>query len=175
MVTIDLKTRTFVETYDAFYPLVYGTAYSRFGNAEDARDIAQEVFLRLYEKFETVEAPRKWIFGALRNVMFEHYRKKAGDIASIDVFFNDIRLAFVNGFRDTRILIEEALENTQNFSDERERTLFELISIYHFTYREAGSQVGLSERQVRYRYGLLTSRLEHYFKKLGINSLEDLL
>ena len=72
-------------------------------------------------------------------------------------------------------MIEQALEDTGNFQDEKDKILFELISIDNFTYKEAGAQTGLTERQVRYRYNLTVERLVKYFQARGIKSLEDLL
>lgn len=36
-------------------------------------------------------------------------------------------------------------------------------------------QLGMSKRQVRYRYGLIVERILAYLQKQGIKSLEDLL
>ena len=39
----------------------------------------------------------------------------------IDNIFNDAALTFVNGFRDMRIIVEEALEDVDIFKDENEK------------------------------------------------------
>ena len=84
-------------------------------------------------------------------------------------------LNFVNGFRDARIIINEAIEDLNNFDNEDEAALFDLIAIRNFTYIEAGKQLGLSKRQAQYRYGRIVEKLLFALKKKGINSLEDLL
>lgn len=169
-----LKNRKFAESYNDLYPVVFGAVYSKVGNAEDAQDICQELFVRFYEKLETIENHRKWLYGALRLEVMNYYRKRKPD-ADIDGVFADVGLTFVNGFRDARIIISEALEYDENFEDERERALFDLIAVQNYSYEEAGVQLGWSKRQVRYRYGLIVDRIIAYLQTKGIKSLEDLL
>ncbi len=172
---IDKKAGRFTEIYSDYYSLVYSTVFSKVSNEEDVEDLCQEIFSRFYEKFEQVENPRKWLLGTLRYVVLEYYRRKSGKEVNIEDVFNDINLTFVNGFRDSRLMIEEALENMSNYESEKDKLIFDLISIYHFTYREVGDQLGLTERQVRYKYSLTIKNLLDFFKKKGISHLEDLL
>ncbi|MBN1498447.1 MAG: sigma-70 family RNA polymerase sigma factor [Spirochaetes bacterium] len=169
------KNRDFAETYSDLYPLVFSTIYSKVGSLDDAEDICQELFIKLYDKLDEVENRRKWLYGALKLEVMAYYRKRKAGTVDIDEIFDDAALAFVNGFRDTRIMISEAIEELDTISEPGDRVLFDLIAVRNFSYEEAGSQVGLSKRQVRYRYGLIVDRLVDYFKKKGINSLEELL
>jgi RNA polymerase sigma-70 factor, ECF subfamily len=169
------KNRDFAETYSDLYPLVFSAVYSRVGSLEDAEDISQELFIKLYNKLDEVENRRKWLYGALKLEVMAYYRKKKPGAVDIDEVFNDVALTFVNGFRDTRLMIGEALEDLDRFSEPGDQALFDLVAVRNFSYEEAGAQLGLSKRQVRYRYGLIVDRLVDYFKKKGINSLEELL
>ena len=172
---IEERSQNFTEIYSDHYPVVHGIVYSKIGSIDDTNDIAQEVFIRFFEKFDEVENPRKWLYGTIRNVVLEFYKKRYKKDIDIDTVFDDNGLAYVNGFRDTRLMIQEAIENMDNFKDEREKTLFDLIAVHNFTYKEAGAQVGMTVRQVKYRYNLIVDRLTKYFNKKGIKSLEDLL
>jgi len=169
------KTEHFTEAYSNYYALVFSSIYSRVGNPEEASDICQEVFIKFYEKLNEIENSRKWLLGALRLSVFEYYRRKGKKDSFIDAMFQDIGLSFVNGFRETRLIIEEAFEDVDTFRDEKEKVLFDLIAIHDYTYREAGRELGYSERQARYRYGLIVDRLTHCLRKQGIHRLEDLL
>jgi RNA polymerase sigma factor (sigma-70 family) len=171
----DRKAGRFTEIYSDYYSLVYSTVFSKVSNEDDVEDLCQEIFSRFYEKFDQVENPRKWLLGTLRYVILEHYRRKTGKEVNIEDVFDDINLTFVNGFRDSRLMIEEALENIGNYESEKDKLIFDLISIYNFTYREVGDHLGLTERQVRYKYSLTTKNLLDFFKKRGISHLEDLL
>ena len=49
---------------------VYRTVYARVGNAEDARDLAQETFLAAYQRLPTLRDPAKfraWLIGIAIN------------------------------------------------------------------------------------------------------------
>jgi RNA polymerase sigma factor (sigma-70 family) len=173
------KKSAFAEIYNDYYPLVFSTVNSSVCNITDTEDICQEVFFRLYEKYETIVPEkgnvRKWLYGALRIEVLAYFRKKKGGHESIDDVFDDIGLTYVNGFRDLRIVVNEIIEDIGSFRDDIEKILFDLIAVYNYTYEEAGSHLGLSKRQVRYRYGLIVDNIFKSLSERGINSLEDLL
>ncbi len=169
------KVDAFTEAHNLYYAPVYGAIYSKVGNAETAKDLCQEVFIRFYQKFDEVENPRKWLYGALRLVVLEYYRSRKSKEVNIDDVFNDVSLTFVNGFRDARIIIAEAMENDENFMDDTERALFDMIAVSNMSYPEAGRQLGLTVRQVEYRYGRVVERILDFLKRKGISNIEDLL
>jgi RNA polymerase sigma factor (sigma-70 family) len=171
----DKNTRSFTDLYNEYYTVIFSAAYSKTRNTETAKDITQEVFTRFFAKMDEIENHRRWLLAALKYVMFEHFKKNSLSDVDITELNDDISLSFVNGFRDSRIIIEEALENMDNFGDETGKVAFDMITMYHFTYKEAGAQLGLTERQVRYRYAHIVSNLVGYFKTKGIKGLEDLL
>ncbi len=93
----------------------------------------------------------------------------------METLFDDVSLSFVNGFRDARIILEEALADDKNFDNETERTLFELVAFHNFTYEQAAKHLDMSLRRVGYRYRNILQRLMQYLKAKGIDDLEDLL
>lgn len=175
MPIVDKKITIYSEVYSDFYPIVFGTIFSKIRNHDETKDICQEIFTRLYIKFEEVENYRKWIFGTMRNVLMEYFRSKKKEHLDIDDVFNDVNLTYVNSFKDTRLILEEAMQDMQNFGDEKNRILFELVTIRNLTYKETAKQMGISVNQVRYRLKQIVVRFNDYFKKRGINSLEELL
>lgn len=168
------KRDNFTEDHKRYYPLVFSAVYTKVGNIDDANDICQEVFIRFFEKYDEVQNSRKWLFGTLRHVVFEYYRKKKGDV-NIDDVFTDISLTFVNGMRDIRIIISEAIENMDNFNDEDERTLFDLIAVQNYSYSETAKMMGMTKRMVQYRYKRIVDNILDYLKARGIKDFEDLL
>ncbi len=164
----------FTEAYLEFYPLVYSAVYKKVGNKDDAADICQEIFMIFMEKFDEIENRRNWLLGTLRNVVYRYYQRKATkSTEDIDEMFNDIGLTFVNGFRDTRILISEAMENVE--CSEKERVMLDLIATHNFTYVAVAEIMGLTRRQVQYQYDQVVARIMDYLGKKGIKNLEDLL
>jgi RNA polymerase sigma factor (sigma-70 family) len=175
MASPDSKTRAYTARYTEFYPLISSIVYSRIHDPETTHDLCQEIFLRYYTKFEEVENHRAWLIGTANFVVLEHYRKKKGttvDIDGMEEILEEIRPA---GTGETRIMIEEALENPDNFGSEKNRVLFDLIAIHDFTFKEAGRNLGISEPQARYRFNAVAVKLVAYFRKKGIRGMEELL
>ena len=137
--------------------------------------ILQEVFTRFYEKMDEVESPRKWLLGTLRFVLLEHYRKNSVEKVDIDEIFYDENIQYVNGFRDTRIILQDAFNAPENFKDEKDRIIYELIAIKNYTHEEVAREMGLTKRQVSYRYKSVVDRIMDYLKRKGVKNLEELL
>jgi RNA polymerase sigma factor (sigma-70 family) len=168
---------SFTEMYSDFYPTVYSLLYSSVKDHYQTDDLCQEVFMRYFKKYNEINNHRSWILGTMRFVLIEHFRNRNGHTNDVDLdsALDDVKMTFVNGFRDTRIMIEEALDSLGYFGDERNRTLFDLIALYQYTYKDAGKYLGMTERQVRYKYSLIVQKLMDHFKEKGIHGLEDLL
>ena len=71
-----------------FQSRIYGIAYHYVGNPEDARDLAQEVFVRIYQNLgsstdEQMFLP--WIIRIARNACIDHLRRKRARSQGRDV------------------------------------------------------------------------------------------
>jgi RNA polymerase sigma-70 factor (ECF subfamily) len=59
--------------------LVYGACFRFIGRSDDARDMTQEVFLRVFRSLHTYDpasgAFRTWLVRLTRNLLIDHYRK----------------------------------------------------------------------------------------------------
>jgi RNA polymerase sigma-70 factor (ECF subfamily) len=65
--------------YDRYAPLVRAVCYDKTGNIADAQDLAQDVFMRAYEKLEHLRNPDrfgKWLIGIARLRCKEWQRNK---------------------------------------------------------------------------------------------------
>lgn len=159
----------YTEAYLDYYPLVFNSIYTRVSNPEDTKDICQEIFTIFLEKFDTIENKRLWLLGTLKNVVMQYYQKKRIKIEDID----DIELAFVNGMRDIRMIIKDAIENAE--CDEIERLMLDMIAINNMSYNDVAVTLGLTRRQVEYKYGLVVDRILRYLKTRGIEDIKALL
>ncbi|MCP4134799.1 MAG: sigma-70 family RNA polymerase sigma factor [bacterium] len=170
------KRDRFAEYFSEYYQVVYNAVFPKVGSAEDTEDLCQEVFLILYRNLEdtdNIDNVRKWLYGTLKNVVLQYYRRKEKPKANIDDIFDDVSLTFVNGFRDTRILIEEAIE--EEIEDDDERTLVELIAFHNYSYTKVAEYMGLTKRIVGYRYNQVVKKILENLERKGINNIEDLL
>ena len=169
------KNRKFAEVFNDCYSMVFTAVYSKINSTDEAEDICQELFIAYYEKLDTIENPRKWLMGALRLSVLSYYRKKKANPVDPEKLFQDVNYSFVDSFRETRIIINDVLENEDNYEKESDRVLFNLIAVNNFTYEEAGSELGMSKRQARYRYSKIVDKLLDSLNKQGIRNIEDML
>jgi RNA polymerase sigma-70 factor (ECF subfamily) len=73
---------------------IYGIAYHYVCNAEDARDLAQEVFIRLYQNLEAcadAEMFLPWIIRITRNACIDHLRRRKTRPRGRDVALDEVR------------------------------------------------------------------------------------
>jgi RNA polymerase sigma-70 factor (ECF subfamily) len=71
----------FVILTRAYQKKVFVLTYSFFRNKEDALDLVQETFLRLYQKIGSFQEGRNfeaWLLQIARNLCIDHYRREAG-------------------------------------------------------------------------------------------------
>jgi RNA polymerase sigma factor (sigma-70 family) len=174
MPLLEKKDSLFTGVYSDYFPIVSGSLYSKLGNSQLADDLAQEVFIALYRSFESVQSVRSWIFTTMKNILYDHYRHAMNmpEEAALHEAHDDIGLTFVNGFRDTRIIIGQAVESIRDGID---RVLFDLIAVQNHSYSQAGKHLGLTKRQVFYRYSNIVRHVKDHLAERGIASIEDLL
>ena len=169
------ETELFIESYDSYYSIIFSTVYSKINNFHDAEDISQEVFIRFHDKIGEIENPRKWLFGCLRNAVFDHYKQKHHRDEDIDTIFDDIALGYVNGFRDTRMILKNTMDELFEETGNRDAPLFELIAVYNYSFAEAARHMNLNYKQARYRYKAVALKLSEKLREKGIERVEDLL
>lgn len=66
--------------YDKYAPLVRAICYDATGNIADTQDLAQDVFMRAYEKLEHLREPErfgKWLVGIARLRCREWWRQRS--------------------------------------------------------------------------------------------------
>lgn len=72
----------FSELYDKYARLVRAICYGTTGNVSQAQDLAQEVFLRAYQKLSLLKSPDRfapWLVAMSKNVCREYRKKQARD------------------------------------------------------------------------------------------------
>jgi RNA polymerase sigma factor (sigma-70 family) len=172
MSLLDPKKVKFTEIYSSYYQTVYGLIYSKITSETDADELSQEVFISFYLKMDGITNVRAWLIGAIKNILFNFYKKQNRlDCDQIEDYSNDVAISLVNGLREARIIIEEALQTLS----EHDRILFDLIAVQYLTYERASCHTGMTVRQVKYRYYQILRIIRSYLYDKGINRIEDLI
>ena len=76
-----------------FQGRIYGVAVHYVGNPEDARDLAQEVFVRIYENLESCTDAGlflPWLIRITRNACIDHLRRRKARAHGKDVALDQI-------------------------------------------------------------------------------------
>jgi RNA polymerase sigma factor (sigma-70 family) len=163
----------YTHVFTEYYHVVFNTIFTKVGNIQDTEDLCQEVFVALYANLGKILNIRKWLFGTLRNIVLKYYRDRHPDGLNIDDVFQDVGLTFVNGFRDLRIIISDSIAKAAE--DDTDNALIELIAFHNYSYSTAGKLLGLTKRQVQYRYTQIVDRVIRNLNEKGIRNIEDLL
>ena len=74
-----MDNEKFTELYRQFFSRVYNFVYHRVKNAAAADDVVSEIFLKVYQKYETFKGdsePATWIFRLAMNTLTDYYRRE---------------------------------------------------------------------------------------------------
>lgn len=167
------KRRALVDAYNKYYALVYSELYAKISDVHIAEDLSHEIFIIMFEKFDTIENIRKWIYGAIKNTLRSYYRKNDIKILDLDNVCSDKKLEFSNGMKDSRILLEHIINNLD--LDDTEKIIFDMLARYNRNNKETAICVSMSIRQVRYIYLKIRQKILYELQKKGIESIEALL
>lgn len=70
----------FLSAYDAYADTVFRLCYSKTGNREEARDLTQEAFVRVWQRLQkeepAIENLKAFLFTVARNLIKDYYKKK---------------------------------------------------------------------------------------------------
>ncbi len=70
---------TFDTAYTAFYRPIYTFSFSMLGNADEAEDISQETFMKLYNhltQHPPLENTKNWLYRVASNICLNHLKRQ---------------------------------------------------------------------------------------------------
>lgn len=159
------KTDAFTELVKRYEKLVYNTAYFNTQNSEDAWDISQEVFLRVYnsmESFRGESAFSTWLYRLCKNITYDymrkHYKHKSVSISDIgseddgkefDIPDNDISSDPQASF-ERKYEIERVRQAIKKLGEEH-RSVIILRELEERSYSEIAEILDIEEGTVKSR------------------------
>ncbi len=155
-------TNAFEILVQKYLKTIYNFVYHLSGNADEANDIAQEVFVKIWKnlkKFDPKQNFKTWIFSIARNTTIDYFRKKRS------ISFGDMEIgedtSFEDSLTDTEPLPDSVFEQKelgaylekalQTLSPE-ERTIILLHDKEDFTFEEIAKTVGKPMNTVKSQY-----------------------
>lgn len=133
------------ELYNRFASKMYGVCLRYAANAEEAEDILQEGFIKVFKKMSSFRGEGSfegWIRRIFVNTAIEHYRKK--------VYLQPItehEEATVEGKYLSVLdnLAEKDIINLVQQLSPGYRTVFNMYVVEGYTHKQIGEQLGISE------------------------------
>jgi RNA polymerase sigma-70 factor (family 1) len=163
-----LTREEFKQLFDRYFEDIRRYVLYRCGDGELATDIAQDVFMRVWEKQMKIEPETaRYLFIKIANDLYiTRYRREKRAFN----FFSTWKPTERNhtpedemNYNELKRVYEEALKTMP----EKQRTVFLMNRIDNLKYREIAGQLGLSEKAVEKRMSLALHHLKSFLKETG--------
>ena len=157
-----------------YWRRVFNIAYKFVGRHDQAEDLTQDVFLKLYKSLDTFDRRanfQTWLISVSRNLCIDHYRsvRKEREVLNRDVDPSDLTPAApernaqaVLEQRDRVQLLRQALGKLQPTL----RTAVLLREIQELSYHEIAERLALPEGTVKSRINRGRTELARQFQRL---------
>ena len=156
---------------------VFNVAYKFVGKHDDAEDLTQDIFLKIFKALKTFDRRanfQTWIISISRNLCIDHYRsvRKERQTIARDVDSNDLQPATPDRgpyaqaeHQDLRAQLRQALESLPITL----RTAVVLRDLQELSYQEIADRLGLPEGTVKSRINRGRIELAHQLRRLQEN------
>jgi len=134
------------ELYRRFAPKMYAVCLRYSNNSEDAQDLLQEGFIKVYRNLHRFRAEGSfegWIRRVFVNTSIEHFRKKSAKLSMVSekeestIEDTDISALESMAEKDIINIIQELSPGY--------RTVFNLYVVEGYSHKEIGDLLGISE------------------------------
>ena len=142
---IDGNRRMQEELYSRFSPRMYAVCLRYAGNAEEAEDILQDGFIKIFNKlgsFRKEGSFEGWIRRVFVNTAIEHFRRKRYLQPVTEKEENTLEGNYLSILDD--LAERDILELVQQLSPGY-RTVFNMYVVEGYTHKEIGEMLGISE------------------------------
>jgi RNA polymerase sigma-70 factor (ECF subfamily) len=133
------------ELYSRFSPRMYAVCLRYAGNAEEAEDILQEGFIKVFKKLDSFRSEGSfegWVRRIFVNTAIEHFRRKRYLMPVTEKEENTIEGKYLSvldnlAARDIMALVQELSPGY--------RTVFNMYVVEGYTHKEIAGMLGISE------------------------------
>jgi RNA polymerase sigma-70 factor (ECF subfamily) len=153
---------------------IFNVAYTFVGKHEEAEDLAQEIFLKIFKSLGTFDRRanfQTWLVSVSRNLCIDHYRSVRKERATIDRAVDASELAPASSDpgplaaleqRDRLTLLRDALAA---LPDALHKAVL-MRDIHELSYQEIADRLGLPEGTVKSRINRGRAELARQIRKL---------
>lgn len=134
------------ELYKRFSPKMYAVCLRYANNPDDAQDLLQEGFIKVYRNLHRFRAEGSfegWVRRVFVNTSIEHFRKKSTQLSSVsekeENTIEDVDITALDS------LAEQDIINIVQELSPGYRTVFNLYVVEGYSHKEIGELLGISE------------------------------
>lgn len=155
------------ELYNRFSPKMYSVCLRYANNADDAQDLLQEGFIKVFRNLHRFRAEGSfegWMRRVFVNTSIEHFRRKSAKLSTVSdkeestIEDSDITALDSLAEKDIMNLIQELSPGY--------KTVFNLYVIEGYSHKEIGDLLGISEgtskSQLARAKGILQKKVTQY-------------
>jgi RNA polymerase sigma-70 factor (ECF subfamily) len=157
-----MTEREYNECVTTYADNVYRFILKNLRHEEDARDVVQTAFEKMWRNREDVDASKSksYLFTVAYHQMIDHIRKVKR--IQLKEEFNDTTKVQDKPMHNLKKVLEEALERLS----ETQRSLVLLKDYEGYSYEEIGKITGLNESQVKVYLHRARMQLKNYLVRL---------
>ena len=133
------------ELYRRFSPRMYAVCLRYAGNAEEAEDILQEGFIKIFKKLDSFRSEGSfegWVRRIFVNTAIEHFRRKRYLMPVTEKEENTLEGKYLSVLDD--LAARDILALVQELSPGY-RTVFNMYVVEGYTHKEIADMLGISE------------------------------
>lgn len=155
-------TGAFNELYWKYHKAVYCNSLKLTKDASAAEDIVQEVFIRLWQKRESIDANKSisgWLFIISYGKSVNWFKRKLLEIRVQKELLLSNPEEEISAVYNLQI---EVLEKAMNQLSPQKRRVFELCKLHGKSYEEAAAELNISRHTVKEYISLALSAIKEY-------------
>lgn len=154
------------ELYNRFAPKMYAVCLRYSNNADDAQDLLQEGFIKIFKNLDRFRAEGSfegWVRRVFVNTSIEYYRKKINLFSTSEREESIIEDESANAL--DKLAEKDIIELIQSLSPGY-RTVFNMYAVEGYSHKEIGTILGISEgtskSQLARAKGILQKKVEQF-------------
>lgn len=163
---INRDSRMQEELYNRFAPKMYAVCLRYSNNTDDAQDLLQEGFIKIFKNLDRFRAEGSfegWVRRVFINTSIEHYRRKVNLFSTSEKEETLIQDSSSNAL--DKLAEKDIIKLVQELSPGY-RTVFNMYAIEGFSHKEIGGILGISEgtskSQLARAKGILQKKVEQF-------------
>lgn len=150
------------QLYDRLAPMAMGVCMRYVRQREEAEDLVQEGFVKVFEHIGKVRESEKleaWVRRIMVNECLQHFRRQRLRI-SAEFFEGDVEEA---AWMDDPFATEEVVLALQKIAPQQQ-VVFNMVAVEEYSYREAAHELHCTEVNIRALYSRACAALREILK-----------